>query len=291
MANPRQELKRTNQQTRRRLIKRQLVALLVLLIFIIIGLIFFLRLDRWQLRDIVVRGNRVTSSADLTNAVESQLAGNYFYLLPRRQRWFYPERSIEDDLLEQFPRLQLAITSVRNGQLVLVVKEYSPAAVWCPGGPTPDAPIGASCYFVNDKAQAFSPAPQFSRPIYLTITTAKADLTLPSPASFSALDLSALLALQSQLQTLFDNYWPETVGIFLTRQLEAGDYSFTVLAKASNRSFEVMVNLERSLVDTLQTLEPLLSSDSLITKLADKNLSLEYLDLRFAPKVFYRFQD
>ena len=181
MANPRQELKQTNRQAKRRLWKRRLVALLVLLVFIIVGLVFFLRLARWQLEEVVVRGNRVTSSADLTNAIESQLAGDYLYLLPRRQRWFYPERSIEDGLIEQFPRLQSAVTSVRNDQLVLVVKEYSPTAVWCPG---------ASCYFINDKAQAFSPAPTFSRPIYLTITTAKTDLSLPSPASFGPADLS-----------------------------------------------------------------------------------------------------
>lgn len=282
MANPRQELKQTNRQARRRLLKRRLVVLVVLLVLILVGLIFFLRLERWQVRDIMVRGNRVTSSADVIKVVEAQLAGHYFYLLPHRQRWFYPERAIEDGLLEQFPRLQSVVTSIRRGQLVVVVKEYSPAAVWCPG---------EVCYFVNDKAQAFSPAPQFSRPIYLTVETALAELTLPGPANFTSADLTKLLDLQAQFQTLFDTYWSETVGIFSARHLEAGDYAFAVRPEALDQSFTVMINLARSSADTLNTLEPLLSSDKLLTELASQHLSLDYLDLRFAPKVFYRFQD
>ena len=285
MAHTRQELRQRNKRARRRLWQWRLVALLVLLVFLLAAVILFLRLDRWQLRTVVVRGNQVLSAGELSQAVEQNLIGNYWYLLPRRQRWFYPERAIRESLLRQFPRLNAVASYVARGDLVLIVKEHGPTAIWCLDDPS-------QCYFVNNQAQVFSPAPAFSRPIYLTVTMGTQAPTVPGVAPFSAEALAQILAWRSETQKIFDQHWPAPVNIFSIINGGGSDYHLTVeLASATGASFQVLINLgqERNIV--LKTLESLLTSENLVKALSQRSLALEYIDLRFAPKVFYRFAE
>ncbi len=282
MAHTRQELRQRNKQARHRLWWRRAVALLILLLILSIVAILFLRLDRWQLGAIVVRGNQAAGVGELSQAVDKLLAGNYGQVLPRRQRWFYPEREIRETLLQQFPRLNSVATYVEQGALVLLVKEHGPAAIWC-------LVDRSKCYFINQQAQVFSLAPEFSRPIYLTIVKANAEPSIPGTAPFSAADLDYILNWRDAAQKLFNQYWPEPVNIFLVTGAEGDDYRLSIApASSPDSNFQVLINLQQDSSLLFRTLESLLQSKSL-GDLGDRALPLDYLDLRFAPKVFYRF--
>ena len=283
MAQTRQELRRKNKADSRRLWRRRALVLLVLIILLVVGLVFFLRLDRWQIKGVLVRGNKVLSAGELSQPVERVLMGDYWYVLPRRQRWFYPAAASQAALLARFPRLSSALTYVKDGELVVQVKEHSPSAMWCI--PLTDL---EQCYFVNNQAIAFSPAPQFSRPIYLTIEFEAAVLAVPSSAPFSADALAKLLTFQWEFQELFDNHWSEAVNIFRVSHGTDSDYDFWVEPSAGGPKFRVIVNLDSELAVTLATLETVLSAGALKAETNSQPLSPEYLDLRFAPKVFYR---
>ena len=66
------------------------------------------------------------------------------------------------------------------------------------------------------------------------------------------------------------------------------DYDFWVEPSVSGSKFRIIVNLDSEPAVTLATLETILSAGTLKAETNGQLLSPEYLDLRFAPKVFYR---
>ena len=68
----------------------------------------------------------------IKNVVEQQLAGKYFGLFPKTNLLFYPKKNIENELENQFKRLENINLSIKNNKILEVsVDERTPEYLWC----------------------------------------------------------------------------------------------------------------------------------------------------------------
>ncbi|MEA1929336.1 MAG: hypothetical protein U9M92_00400 [Patescibacteria group bacterium] len=282
MVRNRRELLKSSRLAKRRRLQTRLLILVILALIILVALVWFLRLERWHLQGITVEGERVTSEAQIKRVADEVLTGNYWRLISRRQRWFYPAEQLEQTLLDRFARLTTAEVYSRQGALMISVKERQPVAMWCPAD-------DGQCYFIDRQAVVFSPAPHFSRRPYLTIQSTGVWPQAGQPAPIAADELARLLDLRSRLaKSLKQNGFQVSAINLVIISPDHQDYTFGIEIGAE--TFDLLVNLHQDSTDLLATLGTVLRSDSWLADFSDKNLSLEYLDLRFAPKVFYRFR-
>ena len=86
------------------ILKSGIVVLVLLLLLIL--LIHLSRLDRFQIKETFLEGNSITSSFEIEMAINENISGFYFKMFPRRNIFLYPRKKIEEDLLEEFKRLE-----------------------------------------------------------------------------------------------------------------------------------------------------------------------------------------
>ncbi|MDE1944533.1 MAG: hypothetical protein KGH97_03530, partial [Patescibacteria group bacterium] len=159
-----------------------------ILALVALGAIFF-ALDRpaLRIRSVEVRGADTLlpgpAPADLAEGV---LAGAYFRLVPKDSAFFYPAQKIRAAIIAAHPEIA-AISFGRDGLRTLVVKVSMHTAVgrWC--GLAPTAGVAPYCYF-------FDP----SGFIYAAVPEQDASTTAPSSSLVNSFPLYAPLADNAQ---------------------------------------------------------------------------------------------
>src|SRR3989344_3771110 len=120
--------------------KKILVGLSAFLLLTIVA-VLALRYDKLRIQEIVVSGNEILDTQNITSAVAETLSGYYFYLIPRDSSLLYAKDNM---------------------------RERKPYALYCPDSPLDG---GDSCYFLDSSGFIFDQAPNFSRGVYFTYTS------------------------------------------------------------------------------------------------------------------------
>jgi uncharacterized membrane protein (DUF485 family) len=265
--------------------RRRLITLFsILLLTIIIGFIFFVQYPKYQLVTVVVSGNQIVSTEDITADVEQFLHGSYAYIIPHRNAFLYPKEKIVTSLQNSFPRLKnISVYRINHTTLAVVVTERRGYALWC-GPHAPVIDMTAPCYFTDDTGKIISTAPYYSGNVYPRFfggTNGSAD-----PLGKSVVD-------EKQFQNLLA--FSNRISGFGLR-IKAID-----LVSPSESNFVLDIgNQKTAIIRFIPTSNYTVLADNLAVALkkkefADKikkNLSsLEYFDLRFTNKVYYKFAD
>ena len=83
---------------------------------------------------------------------ETELAGTYYRLIPKRFVHLYPRQAIIERLLA-IPRLQSVTVERKKQTLTISFTEYKPFALWC-------TDVEDSCVFIDSNGYSFAEAPQ-----------------------------------------------------------------------------------------------------------------------------------
>ena len=263
--------------TRRR--KRRLFSIgigVVLLAAFIGGTGYLSEREEVTVREIVIRGNSVVSEEELRGAVSAALEGTYLFLFPKRNVLWYPRGGVEAAALSAFPRLKTADVVTDDLQkIVLTVEERVPQGLWC--GDEYKSPSGGDrCYFLDDEGFIYADAPEFSGNVFFRYfgTLPMGDPVIGQqflePQEFERLAFfrNALreVRIETEALSLVDD-------IDIELYLESGG--------------KVVFDRDQSLSEVLDTIQAVFSSEAF--KRQDL-LSLDYVDLRFGNKVFYKFK-
>ncbi len=267
------ESSRRRQEERRRLVWLWRAAALVALI--VLGLAF-LNQPSGQWREVMITGARLVPVAEVRAAVERGLAGRYAWLVPRRQVWFFPRRALREKLLAEFPILAVVTFSGRDSVLAVNLIERTPALLWCDGADR------WRCYLADASGRLFAPAPEFSEAVFPVWQTPLAAAPLGSrplaPELFARLNDFQTRLMEVLAGAKLSSPAPTRVGAG-----EQGDFVFWF------GELKVLINAEADLNQALANLRAALGAPTFVKELAKPNQQLEYLDLRFPPKVFYKF--
>lgn len=234
------------------------------------GVHYISYLPQFSVQTVAVSGTEKVPPKLVEEYVNTILDDGSYHFLSRKNILLYPQAVIERAVVGFFPRIasvSVSRSSVASTELLVAVTERQPFALWCDSS--------GGCYQMDKDGFVFAeiPASAASSTEY-TFRGGIATSTNPIGQTFIPAHLPALISFLNGL----------------------GQAGFTPLGAAIESDTDFSVPLQRGLVlkasfgenaDLLvKNLNLVLSSDAL----ADKTNDLEYVDLRFGDRVYYKLK-
>ncbi len=240
--------------------------LLLLLFGALVGVSYIPAL---QVREVVVSGTKTLASSTVQAFVQERLLGSYGYILPKSNIFLYPKQGISMQLLKAYP--VLASADVHAGDFHTVVAnvvERSPRALWCENK--------EQCFFIDENGVVYGAAPTFSEPVYYRYFGTTTGSVLPKQY-LTAEQFQALMALCDALVPKVPNTTIESVEV---------DANGDVQVQFTN-NFVLRFALADAGGDIFERFSLALTSEPMKSHQLSE---LEYLDLRFGDKLYYKLR-
>jgi len=250
---------------------------LFVLIFslLISGTVYLLKQPEVIIQNVVLTGNVTVPTEELESFIRDELNGNYFFIFPRSSIFLYPRRSIEGDVLLQFKKIEKVDVSFDSFNSILVsVEERKPSALWC--GENRLEGAVPECFFLDDKGLLYTHSPSFTGDIYFRFY---GPLGEGSSVGQQFLPTSTFQGILFFLQSLRE------LGINPVELAVGNDDDYELYLENGTQILFAQ-NGELSLI--LDNLQTTLLSDELKER---STIGIDYIDLRFGNKVYYKFID
>ncbi len=262
----------------------------------------FVLFTRWKeinINSLDISGNKILDDENIRKVVEKNLEGYYLWFIPKSNTFLYPKRAIQKELKEKFKRIEdLNIDVVNNQILKVYVKERKAVYTWCGEsiesfGVSEHLDISTSesvldkCYFLNEDGYIFDKAPYFSGEVYFRFfgkLIDQKDTTNPVGSYFEPEIFNKILFLKDNIASLnLDSQ------AFVSK--ENGDLEFYLSSKNSLKdSPKIIFKREADYVKLAENLHSAITSEPLSTSIKEKYNTLNYIDLRFGNKIYYKFK-
>ncbi len=271
---------------RRKIFQRKIAFYVFIFLAVIVLLVYISRLSILNISEIQITGNKVIETETLKTVVAKHIQGNYFYFFPKTNIFFYPKDAIENDLQSNFKRLKDITLTIQNKKVLAIsMTEREAIYTWCGDVlPAVDNTGQYKCYFMDDKGYIFDEAPYFSGNVYFRFFGTIDNMGNILGSSFMPDKFANLLFFKKSLEGMglkptafFVNNFGELNVFFSTQSMLPNGPVF--MLKMDSDFSKVIENLEASLM-----------TEPLKTNLKTKFYSLEYIDLRFGNKVYFKFK-
>jgi len=251
-----------------RQIKMGLAAFLLVVIFF--GIVWLSRLQQIRLTNVITFGNNVVLADDLKSVAINDMSGYYWHLFPKNNAFIYPAGKIEHDILAAFPRIKsVSVAFETTETLRIEVVERQPLALWC----QPVQNGSDQCYFIDDQGYIFAEAPDFEGDVF---TKYYGLVSTDTPIGSRFLDTDRLANLQTFVSAVAKMGLPPTE----LHATSTAEYELDL-----DGGGKILFTDNHPLTEVLSNLDTVLGS----LPLGSKTLHfLEYVDLRFNNKVFYK---
>lgn len=305
---PERSGKRVSPIRARRRRTRIIIALIILILIgaIAYGISWVSYLPRYSVESVSIVGAQEVPSSDIYAYVESLLHTGGHPYLSKDNIFLYNPGAIEREVVGYFPRIasvSVSRASLFSTAVTVTVTERQPYAVWCT-----DA-TQADCYQMDNTGFIFAQAPgQVVSTVVATDSTsspqaATSTPVVPSPqaqyvfqggiaTSTTATSSSAIISISPIGQIFAGSHMPGIVallellgqaGFNPTGAIVQDDQDFWV---PLSQGFYIKASFGEDPQDLVSNLQLVLSSSAL----QGKQSELEYVDLRFGDRVYYKLQ-
>ena len=261
---------------RRRLRLIAAVAGLGLVVGAAYGVSYLSYLPQYSVNSIMVAGAREIPERFVRAYIESKLFDGRYQFFSRSNIFLYPQSEIERAVVEYFPGIRsvkISRASLLTTAITATIEERKTFARWCASVGT-SAPNDAECYFLSEEGVVFTRStlsatvvPYVFRGGILATSSAIGQRYLPG-------HFASMLALLERLGQ---------AGFPAREVVAEGDQDFSVLI---SRGFAIRASFGTDINGLVKNLELILSS----APLKGKEDRLEYVDLRFGNRVFYKLR-
>ncbi|MEI6280506.1 MAG: hypothetical protein WCP17_00705 [bacterium] len=269
----------------------KILIFLFLLITILVFLAYLSRLESLNIVGVEITGNRVIDASAIKTEVENKISGKYLWVFPKTNILLYPTNDIKNNLLNKFKRLKNIVLSIKsNKNLLISVTERNALYTWCGvNPPEQENTINQKCYFTDEDGYIFDEAPYFSGDVYFKFYGAINYIN----SSFTESPLGLYFYKQNFAQ--FAALHDVLVGLKLkpvALHITNNNVVEVLLEKTSLSKTEpkLILNVDSSFESAAENLEAALTAEPLKTDFKNKYSTLEYIDLRFGNKVYYKFK-
>ncbi len=253
--------------------RRRMILIFICILFLIAGIIGIFHIPALRIKSVKVAGVETIPENALESLIKDNLAGSYFFLIPKDSIFFYPKRSIEGTVTDTYPEIKDVGVSLSNlTTLSSSVSERHQIGVWCKEEIT--------CYFLDDTGYLFENAPQISGNVYFTYRGDLVSGTSTDALKGSFLDEATFKKLNTFIQALKDLHVFTPIAFTKTAQGEG--------VISTEEGVDIRINTVSDISATLENLTSALGSSSLQDP--KTRASLEYIDLRFSNKIYYKLK-
>ncbi|MEK7588895.1 MAG: hypothetical protein AAB438_03700 [Patescibacteria group bacterium] len=279
---------------KRRVLRNRAIFFLILFLIVFIGLIFLSRWDKINLNKIEIEGNKIVEDKMILKVVEDQLSGHYLWFFPKSNVLLYPKNAIRYELTNKFKRLKNVSLEVKDLKtLNIAVSELEGKYTWCGedvvrNTTTPDDFLNLledQCYFLDGNGYIFDIAPYFSGSVYFKFFGKIQNIEdgpighYLSPEHFENLTFFRDAVLKIGLKPYAFNI------------KEDGDIELYLQSSFTPPNAPKIVFKSTSdIVKVVENLQSAVSIEPLKTNLKEKYTNLNYIDLRFGNKIYYKFK-
>ncbi|MFA5023151.1 MAG: hypothetical protein WC385_03500 [Candidatus Paceibacterota bacterium] len=268
----------------------------LLLLFIVGGFLLLLNLNFLRLTTFSISGQTSLDLVALKQTIKGNLDGSCLGIVPNNSVFFFSKTKLATLLKQKFPGLQaVEIDSPNLNTLIVKVSDRESKVLWC------NVVNGKICFYLNDEGQVYQEAPNFSESIIMEFDSGGIIKKLPTKA-IDPKDLSRAKDFLNFLKPALVD-WPR-------RSLDGGglasstaSYKLDHINVLPLKDFEAIIvssinpnNSWKLLFNTGATADQLITNfntlikDPTLTKNWPAGTSLDYLDLRFENKAFYKFK-
>lgn len=259
------------------------VSLLGFLIFALIILTnYILHLDGLYIQKIYINGNKQVEDNRIFSLTKEILAGKYYGMYPKSNVLIYPKGLVAQTLLRNIPWLASVSISSNTKSLLIFVEEREPKYLWCDDFNKPI--LERTCYYMDRDGLVFDKAPSFSGHIYPEFYGGNKRGGYLGRSILPTDTLNAVLEIKNSADKMTRDKkysFGALYGIYVNNN---GDYD--LLFDQGTRGWKVIFDMN---TDPVKKLRAVLDSPFFQKELANTDKRLEYIDLRFGKKVFYKF--
>jgi len=261
--------------------RRRVRALVALGILVVCGALFYAvswasYLPQYNISSISVSGARSVSDELVVHTIELALDDGAYHIISRRNVFFYPREALQETLVSALPPVRSArIThpSFSSTEIHVALEEREPFARWCSEAEGP-------CYLMDEGGFIYAPMENVDGTLFSTSSTQYvftgriASSTLPIGQSFIKAHLPGLVSLLKFLGQA--GFAPRGAHVENDQDLSVRLQEGFILKASFGADAGTLV----------KNLELVLSSDVL----EGKRAALEYIDLRFGNRVYYKLK-
>lgn len=246
------------------------------------GLVWFIvwvpSLPSLQIKNIIVRGNKVLIKDEINQKVAEELSGKYLRVFPKTNVFLYPKETVEKNLAAAFPRIaSISVELDTERILTISLVEREPFALWC-GREIPAKEADKFCFYLDDQGFVFARAPIFSGNTYFEFY-GSGILPKDEPIGHDFLSSSSyqhILKIKEHLESFKESPMKIVVA-------DDGSAEFT-----ENGGYKIRFNLDGDISALLSNMQAVFRSNLWGTAVSSGGF--EYLDFRFGNKVYYKFK-
>lgn len=259
--------------------KRTIIGASILLgiAVIIISSSYVSALDGVTINVVEVEGVEVIDEIEIQEAVEEVIKGRYLGLYARSNALIYPKKRVLHTLIEEFPRIKdISVELDSIDVLHITITERDPYALWCGDEHVPEKPPeDEECRFMDEEGVVYAEAPSFSGDVFLRLYGPREKDQFLGVSDYSRVANLIEYLREKDVEPI----------VFYIRSGKSAEIEVT----DPNGSESILyVDIER---DPKETVRNLLTLYSELTTGLNKSIpQLEYVDLRFGNRVFYKFR-
>ncbi len=269
---------------RRKIFFNKIFLIFTILLLAFAGLIYVSRLKQLNISEVKIVGNKVEDNKEVIKIVERNLSGHYLWLFPKKNIFLYPKNAIKNDLMMKFNRFKDISLSIKDEQVLEVeVGEREGLYAWC-GENLPTGDIQHECYLMDENGYIFAEAPYISGEVYFKFYGLQEIDGSPLGVNFLNENFQKFILFKKSLEQIglkpVAAYTKDNIDIKL----------FLARGKSVLMGPQVTFKIDSDLDKLAENLQSALSTEPLLSNFKNKYSSLEYIDLRFGNKVYYKFR-
>lgn len=243
------------------------VIFVIFILSLILGLAFWSKDESMRIENVDITDLTYANKKKVEDVVFDALGGKYLNLFSKRNSLIFPRGYVEERIYSEFPSIaSVDIDFVGFNHIEVNLTEYEAVAKWCGDN---------ECYLLNNNGYIFIQEPLLSTEDYITFRGEVAGEILRSQL-LPPNEFKAFMKFNEVLRDDLD------IKIISVNQSDYPVYEFV-----SKAGVVFMIDREDDMADVIQNIKTVFEKEG-INKEQYENL--EYVDLRFGNKVFYKLK-
>lgn len=281
------EVLRSSREREKKMRNRKRFLGCLILLAIVGGFFSLLNLNFFRLTTFNLLGQTSQDLVVIKQTINQELNGRYLLVVPKNSVFFFSKTNLALLLKQKFPGLQsVEIDSPNLNTLAISLADRDSKVLWCNVSVK-----GKICFYLNDEGLVYQVAPNFSDSIIMEFTSDSLVKKLNTRV-INPRDLAQAKFFLNFLKTVLVG-WPSPETDFKLSSIKAlplQDFEATIVSATNpDNSWKLFFNTGAS-ADKLITNFHSLIKDPTLTKDWATAKTLDYLDLRFDNKIFYKFR-
>lgn len=236
----------------------RIVLAVIILVMSICAVLYVARAERFQIKNVEAQGTASSTTDHIRQYVVAELAGSYVALLPKDNMFLYPKSSIQKGILSSFPDLESASIERDGDTLKVSVKEFEKKYLFCK--------TTNDCVYLNRAGEPFA---------RIDSTGTRDDLVIIGAPRMAPADAAKIIETVEAFGS---------VGIRI-KSVTLADSTWATLQTSSGWS--ILYKWVDPVGDTIEKFKLAKSSSALTGK---DFVALDYLDLRYGNKIYYKWK-